>query len=70
MPILPPQEFDRLEGMTIEEADATMCAQYPFYSSAESAQGRLAAHPGGRVFPHPAVHRIWRDRMSALLNSR
>lgn len=73
VPILPPQEFDRLEGMTLEEADATMCAQCPFYSSAESAPGWLAAHPGGRVFPvrqawDLSFHRIWRDRMSALLN--
>ncbi|MGH3302390.1 MAG: organomercurial lyase [Streptosporangiaceae bacterium] len=73
VPILPPQEFDRLAGMTIGEADATMCAQCPFYSSAESVQGWLAAHPGGRVFPvreawDLSFHRIWRDRMSALLN--
>jgi alkylmercury lyase len=73
VPILPPQEFDRLEGMSPREADACMCAQCPCYSSAEAAQGWLAAHPGGRVFPvreawDLSFHRAWRDRMSALLN--
>jgi hypothetical protein len=29
VPILPPQEFDLLEGMTIEEAGACMCARCP-----------------------------------------
>jgi hypothetical protein len=72
-PILPPQEFDRLEGMSPREADACMCAQCPFYSSAEAAQGWLAAHTSGRVFPvreawDLSFHRAWRDRMSALLN--
>ena len=42
-------------------------------SSAEAAHGWLAAHPGGRVFPVRdawvlSFHRVWRDRMSALLN--
>lgn len=73
VPILPPQEFDRLEGMLDRDPDANMCAQCPFYSSAEAAQGWLAAHPGGRVFPvreawDLSFHRVWRDRMSALLN--
>jgi hypothetical protein len=73
LPILPPPEFDRLEGMSPREADACMCAQCPFYSSAKAAQGWLAAHPGGRVFPvreawDLSFHRVWRDRMSALLN--
>ncbi|HEX9526886.1 MAG TPA: organomercurial lyase [Streptosporangiaceae bacterium] len=73
VPILPPQAFDRLEGMSPEEADACMCAQCPFYSSAKAAQRWLAAHPGGRVFPvreawDLSFHRAWRDRMSALLN--
>jgi len=73
VPILPPREFDRLAGMTVEDIDASMCAQCPFYSSAEAAQGWLDAHPGGRVFPvrqawELSFHRAWRDRMSALLN--
>jgi len=73
VPILPPQEFDRLEGMLDRDPDANMCAECPFYSSAEAAQGWLAAHPGGRVFPAReawdlSFHREWRDRMSALLN--
>jgi hypothetical protein len=73
LPILLPQEFDRAEGMTTEECDANFCVQCPFYSSTEAAQGWLAAHPGGRVFPvreawDLSFHRVWRDRMSALLN--
>ena len=73
VPILPPQEFDRLEGLLDRDPDADMCAESPFYSSAEAAQGWLAAHPGGRVFPvreawDLSFHRVWRDRMSALLN--
>lgn len=74
VPILQPQEFDRSERMTtVEECDASFCAHSPFYSSAEAAQGWLAAHPGGRVFPvreawDLSFHREWRDRMSALLN--
>jgi alkylmercury lyase len=61
------------EAGGIEEIDANLCAQAPLYSSAEAAQGWLAAHPGGRVFPvreawDLSVLRDWRDRMSALLN--
>jgi alkylmercury lyase len=72
VPILPPQEFDRLEGMLDRDPDVDMCAESPFYSSAEAAQGWLAAHPGGRVFPIQeawdlSFHRVWRGRMSALL---
>jgi hypothetical protein len=75
VPVPPPQEVDRVEGMgTVNcNADATLCAECPFHSSTEAAQGWLAAHPGGRVFPvreawDLSVHREWRDRMSALLN--
>lgn len=75
LPVPPPREFDRigLERMTPAEVDASLCAQLPFYSSAEAAQGWLAAHPGGRVFPvreawDLSFHQAWRDRMSALLN--
>jgi alkylmercury lyase len=74
VPILPPQEFDRLKGIrSLKDIDASFCAQCPFYSSAQAAQGWLAAHPGGRVFPvrqawDLSFHRVWRDRMSALLN--
>lgn len=67
-------EVDQVEGMgTVScSADATLCAECPFYSSADAAQGWLAAHPGGRVFPvreawDLSVHQEWRDRMSALL---
>lgn len=72
VPILPPQEFDLLEGMLDRNPCASLCADSPFYSSAEAAQGWLAAHPGGRVFTVRdawglSFHRAWRDRMSALL---
>ena len=52
VPVPAPQEVDLVEGMGTAscEADATLCAECPFYSSAEAAQGWLAAHPGGRVF--------------------
>ncbi|HKF18864.1 MAG TPA: organomercurial lyase [Candidatus Dormibacteraeota bacterium] len=75
VPVPSPLEVDCVEGMGTPgcKADATLCAECPFYSSAEAAQGWLAAHPGGRVFPvreawDLSVHREWRDRMSALLN--
>jgi hypothetical protein len=68
-----PQELDRTEGMHIEDIDANLCVQAPLYSSAEAAQGWLADHPGGRVFPireawDLSLFRDWRDRMSALLD--
>lgn len=75
VPVPAPEEVDKVEGMgtTSCQADATLCAECPFYSSAEAAQGWLAAHPGGRVFPvreawDLSVHREWRNRMSALLH--
>lgn len=75
VPVPPAQEVDCVEGMcTLEcNADATLCAECPFYSSAEAARGWLTAHPGGWVFPvreawDLSVHREWRERMSALLN--
>lgn len=57
----------------IDEIDANVCVQSPLFASAEAAQGWLAAHPGGRVFPVPEAWdlsflRDWRDRMSALLD--
>jgi len=69
----PVQVLDRADEMTVWEVDASICAQCPFYSSAEAAQGWLANFPGGRVFPvreawDLSVIREWRDRMSALLN--
>jgi len=73
LPIPPPLDFDGLERTPPKEVDETVCAQCPFYSSAEAAVGWLAAHPGGRVFPvreawDLSFHRIWRDRMAAQLN--
>jgi alkylmercury lyase len=57
----------------IEDLDASMCVQSPFFASAEAAQGWLDTHPGGRVLPvrkvwDLSIFRDWRDRMSALLN--
>ena len=75
VPVPAPQEVDLVEGMGTAscQADATLCAECPFYFSVEAAQGWLAAHPGGHVFPvreawDLSVHREWRDRMSALLH--
>lgn len=77
MPVPPAYEVDQIEGMGTAScnADATLCAECPFYSSTEAAQEWLAAHRGGRVFPvreawDLSVHREWRDRMSALLKLR
>lgn len=57
----------------IEDVDAGVCAQMPLFASAEAAEGWLAAHPGGRVFPvrqawDLSPFRYWRDSMPALLN--
>lgn len=71
-----PQWLDQIDGMPIEDIediDANVCVQGPFFSSAEAAQGWLAAHPGGGAFP---VREVWdhsamsdyRDSMVALLN--
>jgi hypothetical protein len=35
----------------IEQVNQHVCSQQPFFASTEAAQGWLAAHPGGRVFP-------------------
>jgi alkylmercury lyase len=70
-----PQELGEMNEPAgdVEDVDANTCVQTPLYSSAEAAQGWLAAHPGGRVFPIREretwdLFRDWRDRMSALLN--
>lgn len=68
-----PQGLDQTECMNIEDNDANLCVQAPFFSSTEAAQEWLATHPGGRVFP---VREAWdlspvrdnRDRMVALLH--
>ena len=73
LPMLSPQELEQIEGMSMEEIDANLCVQGPFFSSAEAAQGWLATHPGGRVFP---VREAWdlsplrehRERLLAWLN--
>ena len=60
-------------GEIIEDVDASICAQWPLFSSAEAAQGLMAQHPDGRVFPireawNLSFLRKWRDKMSALLH--
>jgi len=73
LPVLNPQALDQLEGMSMEEIDANLCVQGPFFSSAQAAQGWLETHPGGRVFP---VREAWdlspvreyRERLLVLLN--
>jgi hypothetical protein len=60
-------------GETIEDVDASICAQWPLFSSAKAAQGLMARHPDGRVFPirqawELGFLRKWRDRMSAVLD--
>lgn len=76
MAILDPEEVtNALETAgDIEEIDANVCVRCsPLFSSADAAQGWLADHTGGRVFP---VRQAWdlsglrelRDRMSVLMN--
>jgi alkylmercury lyase len=73
LPILGPQWIDQTEGLSMEDLDANVCVQAPFFSSAEAAQGWLATHPGGRIFP---VREAWdlsplsdyRERMVALFH--
>lgn len=60
-------------GEIIEDVDASICAQWPLFSSAEAAQGLMPHHPDGRVFPireawDLSFLRKWRDKMSALLD--
>lgn len=60
------------EEVDADACDASLCSQAPLFSSAEAAQGWLAAHPGGRVFPirqawDLSAYRGYRDRMPALL---
>lgn len=71
--ILSPQEIDQTEGVSMEDLDAALCAQAPFFSSAEAAQGWLATHPGGRIFPAREAWDLsplsdWRERMVAQLH--
>ena len=62
-----------LSGKNIDEIDANVCVQMPFFASAEAAQGWLTDHPSGRVF---TVREAWnlsffrdlRDNISALLS--
>lgn len=74
VPMPAAQMFSEFEASCdIEEVDANICVQAPLFSSAEAAQGWLAAHPGGRLFSIKEAWdlsflRDWRDRMSALLS--
>ena len=60
-------------GEIIEDVDASICARWPLFSSAEAAQELMAHHPDGRVFLireawDLSFLRKWRDKMSALLD--
>jgi hypothetical protein len=76
LPLADPQVLDRIKEMGLAcdtNQPGGLCSQHPLYSSAEAAQGWLADHPGGRVFPvreawDLSFYRDWRNRMSALLN--
>jgi len=61
------------EDRGIDRIDADFCVQQPFFASYDAAQGWLADHPGGRVFP---VREAWdlsffnerRDALRSLLS--
>ena len=75
VPVPDPGVIDRVIEMGMDcttNEPGGLCSQCPLYSSAEAAQGWLADHPGGRLFPvreawNLSFYRVWRDRMSALL---
>jgi Alkylmercury lyase len=57
----------------IEDVDASICAQWPLFSSAKAARGLMARYPDSRVFPIRQAWELsflskWRDRMSAVLD--
>jgi hypothetical protein len=61
-------------GEIIEHVDASICAQWPLFSSAKAAQGLITQYPGSRAFRirqawELSFLRKWRDRMSVLLES-
>jgi len=76
LPLPHPQVLDRVKEMGLDcdsNEPGGLCSQHPLYASAEAAQGYLADHPGGRVFPvreawDLSFYRDWRDWMSTLLN--
>lgn len=49
--VLHPQAPVLQEMSNVEQADADVCSQQPFFDSAEAAASWLAAHPGGRIYP-------------------
>jgi alkylmercury lyase len=66
------EEASSGQEIDADACDADLCSQCPLFSSADAAQGWLAAHPGGQVFPirqawDLSAYRDYRDRMPALL---
>jgi hypothetical protein len=56
-----------------EDVDASICAQWPLFSSAKAARGLMARNPDGHVFPirqawDLSFLRKWRETMSAVLD--
>jgi Alkylmercury lyase len=49
--IVSPEVASEYREAEIEQVNQNLCSQQPFFASAAAAQGWLAAHPGGRVFP-------------------
>jgi alkylmercury lyase len=49
-----------------EQADADVCAQQPFFASAEAAADWQAQHPGGRIFPVREFFAWWRRFLTAM----
>jgi len=49
--VLHPRAQVLQEMSNVEDADADVCSQQPFFASAEAATSWLAAHPGGRIYP-------------------
>jgi len=51
------------EMNNVEDADANVCSQQPFFASAGAAANWLTAHPGGRVYPVAAAFEWFRQNV-------
>lgn len=72
--MLPPEQAAMVAELEIEQVNADLCVQQPFFASTRAARGWLDAHPGGRVFPVAEMPRrlfvahardTWRPRILA-----
>lgn len=72
--MLSPDQLSMIAGMEIEQINADLCVQQPFFSSAQAAERWLLRHPGGRALPVRDMVRqafvthardIWRLRVLA-----